>query len=254
MSETRSGKVAIVTGSTRGIGRGVADALWESGYQVIYSGTGEIPPSDLPGGRQYIQCRIEREALRAQLIDETIARYGRLDVLVNNAGVAPEKRMDILETTEESFDRVVGINMRGTFFLCQRAANAMLRLKEQLGGGYTPRIINITSISAYASSQNRAEYCIAKAGLSMATQVFAARLAPEGIPVFEIRPGIIETDMTSAVRDKYQAMIEGGLTPVPRMGKPRDVADMVLAVCSGLLDFSAGQVLDADGGFHLRRL
>lgn len=247
-------RIAIVTGSTRGIGRGIADTLYNEGYTVIYSGTGANRPDALPADRPYMQCNIADHDMRIRLIDEIIAQYGRLDVLVNNAGVAPAVRMDVLETTEESFDRVLGINLRGTFFLCQHAANAMLRLQGTLPEDYAPRIINVTSISTYAISVNRAEYCIAKAALSMATQLFAARLAPLGIPVFEVRPGIIETDMTQGVRDKYIAMIEEGLTPVPRMGKPDDVAKVVLAACSGLLDFSAGQALDADGGYHLRRL
>lgn len=247
-------KVAIVTGSTRGIGRAIADALWDEGYTVVYSGTGAVPPADLPEGRPYIHCDISDQELRKELIGQTVARFGRLDVLVNNAGVAPLVRMDVLETTEESFDRVLGVNLRGTFFLCQLAAREMLRLRETVGETYAPRIVNITSVSAYTSSVSRAEYCIAKAGLSMVTRVFADRLAGEGIRVFEVRPGIIETDMTSGVKGKYEAMIEGGLTPIQRMGKPGDVAATVLAACSGLLDFSAGQVLNADGGFDLRRL
>ena len=246
--------VAIVTGSTRGIGRAVADALHGEGTTVIYSGTGKARPADLPEDRPYTPCDIADRAQRERLVDGTIARFGRLDVLVNNAGVAPAVRADILETTEESFDRVIGINLRGTFFLCQYAANAMIRLKETMGGAISQRIVNITSISAYTVSTSRAEYCISKAGLSMATQAFADRLAPLGLRVFEIRPGIIETDMTSAVKERYDALIEEGLTPMRRMGAPEDVARTVLAACSGLLDFSAGQVLDADGGFHIRRL
>ena len=248
-------RIAIVTGSTRGIGRAIADALHADGMTVVYSGSGEARPADLPDGRPYAQCDIADRAHRERLIDGAIARFGRLDVLVNNAGVAPAVRADILEMTEESFDRVIGINLRGTFFLCQYAANAMLRLMEGISGERpAPRIINITSISAYTVSTSRAEYCIAKAGLSMATQAFADRLAPLNLRVFEVRPGVIDTSMTSAVKDKYEALIDGGLTPVRRMGQPEDVARMVLAACSGLLDFSAGQILDADGGFHIRRL
>ena len=179
--------------------------------------------------------------------------YGRLDVLVNNAGVAPFTRKDLLEMEEESFDRVMGINLKGTLFMCQLAAKAMLSARGAIAD-YTPRIINIGSISAYASSTMRGEYCISKAGVGMVTQLFADRLAAEGILVFEVRPGIIETDMTQAVHGKYQKLIDGGLLPIPRFGKPCDVARMVLACCSGHLDYSAGQVLDADGGFSLRRL
>jgi NAD(P)-dependent dehydrogenase (short-subunit alcohol dehydrogenase family) len=152
----------------------------------------------------------------------------------------------------ESLDRLININLKGTFFMCQEAANLMLELDAP--EGLPQRIINISSISAYTSSTNRGEYCISKAGISMVTQLFADRLAGEGILLFEIRPGIILTDMTEAVKDKYEKLIEDGLTPIGRMGQPSDVADMVYAACTGLLDFTTGQVLNADGGFHLRRL
>lgn len=247
-------RVAVVTGSSRGIGRAIADALWAEGYVVVYSGTGEKPPAGLPAERPYMPCDVVDASQRARLIDDTVAAFGRLDVFVSNAGVAPLERLDVLMTTEESFDRVLAVNLRGAFFLCQHAARAMLRLKETLGDGYNPRMLLVTSVSAYAASTNRAEYCIAKAGLSMVAQLFAQRLAGEGIPVFEIRPGIIATDMTSGVRTAYEGRIAEGLTPIPRMGCPEDVAKVALAACSGLLDFSAGQALDADGGFHLRRL
>lgn len=247
-------KVAIVTGSARGIGRAIADALWDDGYLAVYSDVGATRPEHLSEDKPYIQCDISDSAMRAYLIAQTVSRYGRIDVLVNNAGVAPAVRMDVLDTTEENFDRVLDINLRGTFFLCQLAASAMLARLQQEEEGYRPRICNITSISAYTSSVNRAEYCIAKAGLSMVTKVFADRLAEAGIPVFEIQPGIIETNMTSGVLAKYNDLIAEGLLPIPRMGKPRDVANVVLAACSGLLDYSTGQVLCADGGFHIRRL
>lgn len=246
-------KIAVVTGSSRGIGRGIADLLHENGYQVVYSGTKESRPEDLPAERDYFPCNIAEKSQRERLLAYVLKTYGRLDVLVNNAGVAPLIRRDILEMEEESFDRVLGINLKGTFFLCQAAANAMLAGKKSLDD-YAPRIINIGSISAYTSSTARGEYCISKAGVAMVTQLLADRLAAEGIPVFEVRPGIIATDMTHAVHDKYQHLIDDGLLPVPRFGKPEDVAKMVLACCSGLLDYSAGQVLNADGGFSLRRL
>ncbi len=246
-------KIAVVTGSSRGIGRGIADLLHENGYQVVYSGTKESRPEDLPADRDYFPCNIAEKSQRERLLAYVLKTYGRLDVLVNNAGVAPLIRRDILEMEEESFDRVLGINLKGTFFLCQTAANAMLAGKKSLAD-YAPRIINIGSISAYTSSTARGEYCISKAGVGMVTQLLADRLAAEGIPVFEVRPGIIATDMTHAVHDKYQHLIDEGLLPVPRFGKPEDVAKMVLACCSGLLDYSAGQVLNADGGFSLRRL
>lgn len=246
-------KTAIVTGSSRGIGRGIADLMWENGYTVIYSGTRDERPADLPADADYFPCRIQDADSRQALIRHVLDAYGRLDVLVNNAGVAPLVRRDLLEMTEESFDRVLGINLKSTMFLCQLAANTMIEGLQHLPD-YAPRIVNIGSISAYTSSTARGEYCISKAGVSMVTQLFADRLAAEGIPVFEVRPGIIATDMTEGVHDKYEKMIEGGLLPVPRFGEPRDVAKMVLACCSGLLDYAAGQVLNADGGFALRRL
>ena len=247
-------KVAVVTGSTRGIGRGIADALRSAGYQVVYSGTRPEAPEGLSEGSVYIGCNIADARQRKNLIEQTEAMFGRIDVLVNNAGMAPRVRRDILETTEESFDEVLGVNLKGTFFLCQLAANAMLRMQAKQLEEYAPRIVNIGSMSAYTSSPSRPEYCISKAGIAMVTQLFADRLCEAGIPVFEIRPGIIETDMTSVVHDKYEKLIAEGITPIRRFGKPDDVAKMVVAACSGLLDFTSGQVLNADGGFHLRRL
>ena len=245
-------KVAFVSGATRGIGRAIADRLHDLGYQVLYSGTRVERPEDLPEDRDYIGCNISDSAQRKAAFDYIDKKYGRLDVLVNNAGVAPLVRQDILQMTEESFDRVLDINLKGTMFMCQLAANYMLSRKDKWED--SPRIVNIGSISAYTSSTARGEYCISKAGLGMVTQLLADRLAAEGIPVFEVRPGIIATDMTEKVHDKYAKLIEGGLLPVPRFGAPEDVANMVEACCSGLLDYSAGQVLNADGGFSLRRL
>ena len=245
-------KVAFVSGATRGIGRAIADRLHLAGYQVLYSGTRAERPADLPEDRDYIGCNIADSEQRKAAFEYIDKRYGRLDVLVNNAGVAPLVRQDILQMTEESFDRVLDINLKGTMFMCQHAANYMLAHKEQWEDA--PRIVNIGSISAYTSSTARGEYCISKAGLGMVTQLLADRLAAEGIPVFEVRPGIIATDMTEKVHDKYAKLIEGGLLPIPRFGEPDDVAKMVEACCSGLLDYAAGQVLNADGGFSLRRL
>lgn len=247
-------RIAVVTGSTRGIGRGIADALRENGYLTIYSGTSADRREDIPEDCPYIGCDIGKAEDRARLVDEVTRRYGRIDVWVNNAGVAPTERRDMLDMSEESFDRVISINLKGTFFLSQAVAKAMLAMQGQSLPEYAPRIINITSISAYTASINRAEYCLSKAGLHMASDLFAARLAGEGIKVFEIRPGIIQTDMTQGVHEKYQSMIDEGLTPIQRFGRPSDVANMVLAACSGLLDFTSGQVLNADGGYHLRRL
>lgn len=247
-------KTALVTGSSRGIGRGIADLLQKNGYTVIYTGTKPDRPADLPENRNYHPLNIGDSAQRQAVVEDVLHTFGRLDVLVNNAGVAPLERRDLLEMTEESFDRVLNVNLKGTLFMCQAAAKAMLACKEKLGQDYQPRIINIGSMSAYTSSISRGEYCISKAGIDMVTKLFADRLAGEGIPVFEVRPGIIDTDMTQVVHGKYQKLIDEGLLPIKRFGKPEDVAKMVLACCSGLLDYSAGQVLDADGGFALRRL
>ena len=246
-------KTAIVTGSSRGIGRGIADLLDQNGYTVIYSGTKPERPADLSDEKSYFAADISDGTQRRALVAFAMEKYGRLDVLVNNAGIAPRVRRDILEMDEESFDEVLGVNLRGTTFMCQLAAKAMLEGKKTLSD-YAPRIINIGSMSADTASVNRGEYCISKAGVGMVTKLFAARLAAEGIPVFEVRPGIIDTDMTKGVHEKYRKLIDEGLLPVQRFGEPQDVARMVLACCSGLLDYSAGQTLDADGGFSLRRL
>ena len=189
---------------------------------------------------------------RDGFVEFALRRFGRIDGLVNVAGIAPRQRLDLLEMTEESFDTVMGINLRGTMFLTQAAARAMLRNEPE--GGVRGYICNISSVSAYTASVNRGEYCVSKAGVSMLTELFAARLAGEGILVNEVRPGIIATDMTGPVREKYDRMIEGGLLPLKRWGKPEDVADAVYVLCSGALPYVTGQVLDVDGGFHIRRL
>jgi NAD(P)-dependent dehydrogenase (short-subunit alcohol dehydrogenase family) len=255
-------KVAAVTGSRRGIGFAVAQRLLEQGYFVVVSATaGEIDARQAMDSLRkisencvYIQCDISDERQRENLIESVSSKCGRLDVLVNNAGVAPAARMDLLETTQESYDRVLDTNLKGTFFMCQLAANAMIRMRAQNITGFMPRIINIGSISSYVSSVNRGEYCISKAGISMVTKLFADRLAEYGIPVFEVSPGIIETDMISSVKEKYIEAVHKGLTPIGRLGQPKDIADSVLALCSGMLDFATGQVINADGGFHIRRL
>ena len=255
-------QVAFVTGSRRGIGFATAKKLAESGYRVIFSSrtqddrlgpiAGEI--AAMPNGCYYLACDISSEMDRREVLREIIRREGRLDVLVNNAGVAPLIRQDLLETTEESFERVLSINLFGTFFMCQEAARHMVVLKQTLNGDYTPRIINISSISAYTSSTNRPEYCVSKAGISMITTLFADRLADEGIRVFEVRPGIIATDMTEGVHKKYAKLIDDGILPIRKFGEPEDVANAVLAACSGLLDYTTGQIINADGGFHIRRM
>jgi len=236
-------KTAVVTGASRGIGRAIADSLEIGGYQVVRTATAPSDPA-------FVKCDISNSQDRQNLLDETIARYGKVDLLVNNAGVAPAQRLDVLETTEESYRRVMGINLEGTFFMCQLFANQMV--SQPKNNAY--RIINIASISSYTSSANRGEYCVSKAGMSMVTQLFADRLAEYGIGVFEIRPGIIMTDMTAAVTEKYTQLIESGLTPTKRFGQPQDVADAVSAIAQGSFDFSTGQVFNVDGGFHIRRL
>ena len=255
-------KIAAVTGSRRGIGFGIAQALCKEGYTVIVSATGDESASadalnalrSAGGDVHYIQLNISCANARRAFFEEIDKKFGRLDVLVNNAGMAPRVRMDILETTQESFEEVLSVNLEGTFFMCQLAANLMLDMQKRGLEDYSPRIVNIASLSSYTSSVNRGEYCISKAGISMVTQLFADRLAAYGIPVFEVRPGIIETDMTSAVHEKYEKLIANGITPIPRMGKPEDVANCVLCAVSGNLDFATGQVLNADGGFHVRRM
>ena len=253
-------KIAAVTGSRRGIGYAISVELAKEGYKVILSDViseeeaGPVISEFCVAGfdADYIKCDISKEEDRRRFIAEIISRYGRLDVIVNNAGVAPRNRLDILETTEESFDFVLDINLKGTFFMCQAAANAMISTMDTVN--YHPRIVNISSMSAYTSSTNRGEYCISKAGISMVTKLFADRLAEKGIPVFEVRPGIILTDMTAAVTGKYRKLINEGVTPIRRFGQAKDVADCVMAAVSGRLDFATGQVLNADGGFHIRRL
>ena len=202
----------------------------------------------------YFKCNIASAEDRAALAVFVEERFGRLDLLVNNAGVACKVRLDILETTEESFDRVVGINTKGTFFMCQTFANLMIKFQQSGIENYIPRIVNIASNSSYTSSVSRGEYCISKAGVSMITTLFADKLAEYGIPVFEVRPGIIKTPMTEVVTAKYDKLISEGITPIKRWGTPEDVAKCVIAAASGMLDFGTGTVLNADGGFHIRRL
>ena len=241
--------VAVVTGASRGIGRGIAAELARD-HRVVATYRGRLDAAEslkAETGCEIFRCDISSGADRQALIDFTRERFGRLDLLVNNAGIAPRERRDVLEATEESFDELITTNLKGPHFLTQLAANWM---REQGSG----RIVFVTSISAYTSSVNRAEYCISKAGASMSAQVYADRLAPEGVLVFEIRPGIIATDMIEKVRAKYEEKIAGGLLPQRRMGVPEDVAKAVRAIADGLLDYCAGQILDVDGGFHLRIL
>jgi NAD(P)-dependent dehydrogenase (short-subunit alcohol dehydrogenase family) len=201
-----------------------------------------------------VQADVGESADRRKLVDETVGAFGRIDLLVNNAGIAPDKRVDLLEASEESFDRVIQVNLKGPYFLSQNVAQKMIE-QVKAGKAENPKIVTISSVSAYAASTNRGEYCIAKAGLSMMTKLYASRLAEFGINVYEIRPGIIETDMTGPVKAKYDKLIfEQDLTPLHRWGKPQDVANAVAAIATDRLPFSTGEVINVDGGFHLRRL
>lgn len=241
--------VAVVTGASRGIGRGIAEDLART-HNVVgtYKGRRDAAESLRDAtGCEIFQCDVSQAADRAALIEFTRERFGRLHLLVNNAGITQRVRADVLDAGEESFDELVGTNLKGPHFLTQLAARWMVAQG-------TGRIVFVTSISAYAASVNRAEYCISKAGLAMSAAVFAQRLAPAGIQVFEIRPGIIRTDMISSVESLYEERIAGGLLPQRRMGEPKDVARAVRAIADGLLDYAAGQVLNVDGGFHLRGL
>lgn len=253
-------KVAIVTGSSRGIGYAIARRLGRDGFRVVVSATGpqEKYEQALAGltadGTEwrYIRCDIADHDSRLHLIEETVRQFGRIDVLVNNAGVAPKVRADLLDMTEESFDRVVGTNTKGNLFLTQAAAKQMLR--QEPAGKKRGTIINISSCSAEVSSISRAEYCVSKAGVSMLTTLFADRLAGEGILVNEIRPGVIATDMTSAVTGKYDKLIADGAFPIARWGTPEDIANAVSAFANDDFLYTTGSYLDVDGGFHIKRL
>lgn len=260
--------LALVTGGSRGIGRAIAMELARLGYDVAISHFDFGPdgkPDDATGlataeaigplGRRCMVLRADVSSAedRRKLLAAIGRQFGRCDFLMNNAGVAPVKRVDILEASEESFDRVLRINLKGPYFLTQQIANWMIQQKKD-HPARAMRICNTSSVSAYTSSTDRGEYCISKAGVSMMTALFADRLAEFGIGVFEVRPGIIETDMTAPVKEKYDKMIADGLTPIKRWGTAQDVANAVGAIAQGRLDFCTGQVIDVDGGFHIRRL
>ncbi|MCL2005377.1 MAG: 3-ketoacyl-ACP reductase [Planctomycetaceae bacterium] len=255
-------KVALITGGANGIGLGIAMQLAREGYALALTGRSSLEKvaenidkvKSFGSPVVYISGDVASDESRQAVLQKIDADFGRLDVLVNNAGVAPKVRMDILETTEESFDHVLNINLKGAFFLTQRVANYMLETKKN-GADMNPVIINVSSISAYTSSTARGEYCISKAGIGMLTALFADRLAEYGINVYEIRPGIIATDMTSGVKAKYDRLIlEEGLLPIKRWGLPEDIGNAVSVLCSGKLAYSTGEVLNIDGGFHIRRL
>lgn len=253
-------KTAVVTGSSRGIGYAIARQLGHDGFNVVIVATGSreknidairrLEEEGITVG--YVQANVADHDDRLRIVSESVQLFGRIDVLVNNAGVAPLVRADLLEMTEESFDRVVGINTKGNMFLTQAVARQMISQEpiEKRKGV----IVNISSCSSVVSSTSRGEYCVSKAGISMLTTLFADRLAAEGILVHEVRPGVIATDMTSAVQAKYDRLIEDGLFPIARWGTPEDVAGAVSALVSDKFLYTTGNYIDVDGGFHIKRL
>jgi NAD(P)-dependent dehydrogenase (short-subunit alcohol dehydrogenase family) len=250
-------KIAVVTGGTRGIGLSIARRLISDGFYVSVFSTkpadaGALFPDAPEGGTLTVCGNIASREDRERLVNDTVSRFGRIDVLVNNAGVAPRVRTDLLDMTEESWDEVLGVNAKGTMFLTQLVAKQML--KQPVAGKKRGTIVNISSCSADTSSVSRGEYCVSKAGVSMLTRLYADRLAGEGIFVHEIRPGIIETDMTEKVRGKYDAMIGAGVFPIARWGNPGDVASAVSVFCGDNFLYTTGNAVDVDGGFHIRRL
>ncbi len=256
----------LVTGSSRGLGRGVAERLAACGHSVaIHYANNRVAAEETAAKCASLAIRegqifpvvggnIGEDSGRRKLMDETLAAFGRLDALVNNAGIAPRVRADITEATEEIFDEVIAVNLKGPYFLSQLAVKHWLEHpgESALDGGY--KLIFVSSLSANTASINRGEYCISKAGLAMASQLWSVRLAEEGIQVLELRPGIMATDMTSGVKDKYDKLLADGLVPQKRWGNPADVGRAVECILSGSFPFSTGDVINIDGGFHLRRL
>jgi NAD(P)-dependent dehydrogenase (short-subunit alcohol dehydrogenase family) len=252
--------VAIVTGGSRGIGYGIVKQLGADGYAVAVLDVNALEDyranfdaMDKAGLEWlYVQGSITSARDREGFLEKTLEKFGRVDVLVNNAGVAPKVRQDILDMSEESFDYVIGTNLRGTMFMTQIVARQML--KQEIRGQKRGIIVNITSSSVTVSSPNRAEYCMSKAGLAILTQILADRLAADRIFVYEIRPGVIETDMTRVVHKKYSDLIEAGVFPVARWGQPEDIGLVVSAFCDDKFLYTTGNYVDVDGGFHIKRL
>jgi NAD(P)-dependent dehydrogenase (short-subunit alcohol dehydrogenase family) len=262
-------RVALITGASRGIGRGIALELARLGHDLVINYAGNTNAAQQTAKdcvalaldsqktirAETCQADISQPADRQKLVDFTRQSFGRLDLLANNAGVAPSVRADLLEASEDSFDRLMAINVKGPYFLTQRVARWMIEQRgSQETATYRPKIVTVSSVSAYAASTNRGDYCVSKAALSMLTPLFAARLAEYGINVYEIRPGIIATDMTGPVKDKYDKLIADGLTPIQRWGAPEDIGKAVAAIAQDSFPFSTGEVINVDGGFHLRRL
>ena len=241
-------KVAIVTGGTRGIGFAIAQQMIKAGFiTCIMSRSAEEVCADALNALRAPEADVT-PADREAFVSEVVRRYGRIDVLVNNAGVAPKVRADLLSATEESFDYVTGVNLKGTMFMSQLVANQMLAqpLPDE---GMRGVIVNISSFSATVSSPNRPEYCVSKAGISMLTKLFADRLAGEGIYVYEVQPGVIKTDMTAKVQEKYDRLLAGDQFPIHRWGTPEDVANVVKMFVCGNMSYTTGQVIYVDGGF-----
>ena len=243
-------RVALVTGGARGIGLGIAQALRRDGMEAAICG---VQDRKAERGTFYVRADVSDRASRERLIEAVRAKFGRLHVLVNNAGIAPQTRADILEAGEESFDRVMAVNLKGPYFLTQLAARWMIEQKKQ-SSKFRGCVVNVSSISATAASTMRGEYCLSKAALAMSTKLWAARLAEFDIPVYEVRPGIIATDMTAAVHDAYDRRIADGLVPARRWGQPDDVGRVVAAVLRGDLPYATGTVIHVDGGLSVPRL
>ena len=254
-------RLALVTGGTRGIGLGIARALAAEGFDLALCGLREETEVSAAleavraagASAAYFRADVGERADRARLVAQVRERFPRLHVLVNNAGVAPRERADLLEASEESFERLLRINLQGPYFLTQAVARFMLEQKRA-DAAWSGCIVNVTSMSATVASTNRGEYCVSKAGLAMASRLWAVRLAGEGIPVYEVRPGIIRTDMTAAVAEKYDRLIGEGLIPQGRWGLPEDVGRVVAALARGDAPYSTGCVIDVDGGLTLPRL
>lgn len=254
--------VAVITGASRGIGRSIAIALAGEGFDIaaIARSTDSecmetLGPEIEKKGAEFFPIGLDISCTRChkEVVSNILDRYGRIDFLVNNAGVAPLQRNDLLAMSEESYDRVMNINLKGPVFFAQKIAKEMIWLKDQIQN-YRPVIVFITSVSSVLSSTNRTEYCISKAGLTMASTVFADRLSGEGILVFEIRPGIIKTDMTAKLKDKYDKLIGQGLVPQKRWGLPEDIGKAVASIARGDWDFSTGTVFEISGGLNIHRL
>ncbi|HYR57234.1 MAG TPA: 3-ketoacyl-ACP reductase [Chthoniobacteraceae bacterium] len=252
--------VSLITGSSRGIGRGIALELARAGgHELVINYAGNEAAARETAERcreagaprvEVVQGDVASTADRARMIEFVREKFGRLDLLVNNAGITSPGRADVLDATESSFDTVMGINLRGPFFLTQLAARVMIDSPPL--PGLARAVINLSSISAFAVSTNRGDYCITKTGIGMMTKLWAVRLAEFGIGVFEIQPGVIESDMTGPVKEKYDALFAQGFAPINRWGRPEDVGQAVLAIARGHFPYTTGQVLHVDGGFHIR--